>query len=360
MGTFGRETRNTCCAQAPLDGETLRRRPRFSQELQAQAGGRKDSDATVHALGHLHDADASQGWRLRRPVNEVCFSNSCGAASGDISRPCNGLFERRLRGASVTTNTAFGSPRPSVRAMNSGLELLDIDACCRRRRLSPTSACQDDGALQGRAFFDQSYLAECYAELLGRPVRSRWQPHQSLLEEYGGAEAVEDTISTSAFGGQGHEPSTEVRQVLRALLPTSGEIDIPQEMVARLGVLAEFAECLESGHKSCHRPGGFKVVSPPSLPDMEAEEQAEACDSGPPFPTLLQAAAHSRGKSARERTALQGKLENESACERQLSMALSASQISDGNSPKAHLAQRRKAFNVTVSGGGRDAWKMIS
>lgn len=360
MGTFGRDTRITCCLRTPLDGEMLRRRPRSPQELQAPGGGRTDCEATVHALGHLHDADARHDRRLRRSVNKACFSNSCGAASGDISRPCNDLSERRLRGAPVTATKACGSQRPSVRAISSGLELLDIDACCRRRRLSPASACPDDGALQGRAFFDQSYLAECYAELLGRPVRSPWQPHQGSLEEYNGEEAVEDSISASASVEQGHEPSAQVRQVLKALLPTSEEIDIPQEMVARLEVLADLAESVELGHKSRDRPGRFKAVSPLSLPAMETEKQAEACDSRPPFPTLLQAAAHSRGESARERTAFQGKLENESACERQLSMALSASQISDENSSKAHLAQRRKAFNVTISGGGRDAWKMIS
>eukprot|EP00930_Biecheleria_cincta_P001904 TRINITY_DN102988_c0_g1_i1.p1 TRINITY_DN102988_c0_g1~~TRINITY_DN102988_c0_g1_i1.p1 ORF type:complete len:409 (+),score=60.47 TRINITY_DN102988_c0_g1_i1:133-1227(+) len=364
MVTFGRDKRNTFCAQIRMGGEMLGRRTGISPELQGLAGGRMDCEATVHALGHLHDVDAGSGRRLRRSVNKACFSNSCGAASGDIPRSCTGLSERRLRGVPVTTNAAFGSPRPSVLAVSSGLEALDIDACSRRRRLSPSSARRDDGALQGRAFFDQCYLAECYAELLGRAVRSPWQPHQRLLPEYGGEEVVEDIMSTSACGEQGHEPSAEVRQVLRALLPACGEIDIPQETIARLEVLAELAESVESGHKSRDRLARFNAASPPSSPDMEAEEQAATCNSGPPFPTLLRAKTHaggkSGGKSAREGIALKGKPENEAACERQLSMTPSASQILEGSSRKARLAQRRKAFNVIVRGGGRDAWNMIS
>lgn len=138
-----------------------------------------------------------------------CTAMAYGATSLDIARPCGPCAsERRLRSTCMPTvpDGAFGSSSPSMLAVNSGLEAFDIDACCRRRRLSPASARQEDGALHGRAFFDYIYHARRYAELLGRPVLSPQRVQRSLLEGYPNAlhtscqgdDIDEDVVSTSA------------------------------------------------------------------------------------------------------------------------------------------------------------------
>lgn len=264
---------------------------------------------------------------------------------------------------------AFGSSTPSMLAVNSGLEAFDIDACCRRRRLSLASARQDDGALHGRAFFDQIYHARRYAELLGRPVLSPQRVQHSLLEEYPSALHTfcdgdvidEDYVSTSTSGEQCHQPSSQVCQVLRALLPASGEIHIPVEMVSRLETLVGLAERVESGHRLLNH----LEPSPPGLSAMELDAHTESCTFELAFPTLLQTATNESCKSICTLTNSYTNLEKKrpsarQICELSTASQTTASQTLSASSGKERVAaQRRKGFNVTVRGGGRAAWKMI-
>lgn len=321
MTSFSHARRTTCLAEVPCDGETLA--------------------------------------RLRRSVDKSSFSDSFGVASGAIARPCNGLSEKRLRGAPVIADGAFGNLRPSALAVNGSLETLDIDACRRRGRPAPPSTRADDGALQGRAFFDQVYHAERYANLLGRAVISPRCLEQNLLEgpsdlsmfRDGKEDNDDDDMSTSANEEQGHEPSPEVRQVLKALLPASGEIDVPMKMAARLEELAEIADRVKSGRKLREHLDNFYSPSP------GLQVQSEACLPEPPYPTLLRPAFSGGGKSTAQFIDHAGKRE---PSKRQCSESSIVSSASFHSSAKdRQAAERRKAFNVVVSGGGRAGWKMI-
>lgn len=152
-----------------------------------------------------------------------------------------------------------------------------------------------------------------------------------------------------------------MRQVLKALLPASGEIDIPLGMVSRLETLVGLAERVESGH----RLRNHLEPSPPGLSAIEVEAHNESCTFEPAFPTLLQTATSGTGKSTCAMTDLDVKLEKKQPSERQiceLSTAsyTTASQTLSASSAKERLAaQRRKGFNMTVRGGGHAAWKMI-
>lgn len=302
----------------------------------------------------------------------AAFSYASRAISFDV--PCDGEMLGRRRqtsselhsraGASVTASLSFGSSTPSMLAVNSGLEALDIDACCRRRRRSPASPRDDDGALQGRAFFDHIYHAKRYAELLGRPVISSRHPVQSLLENHLPlpiwCEGDEDDGSTSAPEEQGHEPSPHVRQVLKALLPSSGEIEIPMKMVARLETLVGLAERVDSGRRLLGRLDGSYMPAAPSSPEENSQVQPEASTPESPYPTLLNAAPNGGGKSTDKFVDLAGKLENKEPSEMQFSEASTATPESSQSSTKDQLAaQRRTAFKVVVQGGDRAAWRMI-
>jgi len=267
-------------------------------------------------------------------------------------------------GAPVTASQSFGRSTPSMIAVNSGLETLDIDACCRRRRLSPAPPREDDGALQGRAFFDQIYHAKRYAELLGRPVIASRRPDQSILENHLGlpiwCEGDEDDVSTSESEEQGHEPSPHVRQVLKALLPSSGEIEIPMKMVARLETLVGLAERVDSGRRLLDRLDGSFMPAAQSLPEENSQMEPEASTPESLYPTLLTAAANARGKSTEKFIDHAGKLESKEPSEVQFSEASTATPESCQSSTKEQLdAQRRTAFKVVVQGGGRAAWKTI-
>lgn len=219
-------------------------------------------------------------------------------------------------------------------------------------------------------FFDQIYHARRYAELLGRPVLSPQRVQHSLLEEYPSAlhtfcegdDIDEDDVSMSASREQCHQLSCQVRQVLKALLPASGEIDIPEEMVSRLETLVGLAERVESGH----RLRNHLELSPIGLSAMEVEAQTQSCTFEPAFPTLLQTATNGSCKSDCTLTDLDMKLEKKRPSARQIcelstaSQTTTSSQTLSASSAKERLAaQRRKGFNVTVRGGGRAAWKMI-
>lgn len=367
MANFSRASRNICCAEVPFDGEILARRRCTSSELRSPAGGRTDYEVAMRAFGHRQDIDAGCGRRLRRSVGKSPFSDRCGVASGAIARSCNGLSERRLRGAPVMTDGAFGNLRPSTLAVNGGLETLDIDACCRRGRPAPPLTREDDGALQGRAFFDQVYHAERYAELLGRTVISPRCPEQNLLKGpsdlpmfcYGEEDGDDDDVNTSACEMQGHEPSPEVRQVLKALLPASGEIDVPMKMAARLETLAGIADRVKSGRQLREHLDNF-YSSSPGLPEMKQQVHTEACLSEPPFPTLLRAASSGCGKPTAQSIDHAGKRGDKEPPERQVSESSIVSLASFHGSVKERLAtQRRKAFNMVIQGGGRAGWKMI-
>jgi hypothetical protein len=249
-------------------------------------------------------------------------------------------------------------------AVNSGLETLDIDACCRRRRLSPAPPRDDDGALQGRAFFDQIYHAKRYAELLGRPVIASRRPEQSLLETHLGlpiwCDGDEDDVSSSASEEQGHEPSPHVRQVLKALLPSSGEIEIPMKMVARLESLVELAERVNSGRRLLDRIDGSYMPAAPSSPEENSQVEPEASTPESLYPTLLTVASNAGGKSTDKFVDRAGKLDSKEPSEVQFSETSTATPESSQSSIKEQLAaQRRTAFNVVVQGGGRSAWKTI-
>eukprot|EP00930_Biecheleria_cincta_P045149 TRINITY_DN31122_c0_g1_i1.p1 TRINITY_DN31122_c0_g1~~TRINITY_DN31122_c0_g1_i1.p1 ORF type:complete len:365 (+),score=64.59 TRINITY_DN31122_c0_g1_i1:90-1184(+) len=352
-------------SDVPIDGEMVGRQRQTSSELQSRAAGdRATYEMTMRAFGCPHDVDAGCGCRLQQAADKASFSDSCGVASVDIARRCGGLSERRLRGEPVTAGGPFGSPTLSMLAVNSGLEALDIDACCRRRRLSPTSAREDDGALQGRAFFDHIYHAKRYAELLGRPVISSRRPDQSLLKTHLDlpmwCEGDEDDVSTSAFEEQCHEPSPEVRQVLKALLPSSGEIAIPMKMVARLETLVGLAERVDSGRRLLDHLDCSYMPTSPSSPQENSQVQPEASVSESLYPTLLKVAPSGGGKSAEKFIACAGKLGNELHSEVQFSEASTVPPESSQSSIRDQFAaQRRAAFNVVVQGGGRAAWKMI-
>lgn len=268
-------------------------------------------------------------------------------------------------GAPMTASQSFGSSTPSMLAVNSGLETLDIDACCRRRRLSPAPPREDDGALQGRAFFDQICHAKRYAELLGRPVIASRRPEQSLLENHLGlpiwCEGDEDDVSTSASEEQGLEPSPHVRQVLKALLPSSGEIEIPIKMVARLETLVGLAERVDSGRRLLDRLDGSYMPAAPSLPEENSQVKPEASLPESFYPTLLTgAASNAGGKSTEKNIDHEGKLESKEPLEVQFSEGSTATPESSQSSTKEQLAaQRRTAFKVVVEGGGRAAWKTI-
>lgn len=364
MASFAYDNFASRCAEDPADGEMPSRRRQTSSQLQSRAGGHSNYEMTMHAFGCPHDIDAERGRRLRQSADKTSCGH--GAASADIARRGIGLSERRLRGAPFTADGSFGCLRPSMLAVNSGLEAFDIDACCRHRRLSPAAAREDDGDLKGRAFFDHIYHAERYAELLGRPVVSSRRREQSLLENPDALpmwwEGDEDDASTSASGEQDHEPSPEVRQVLKALLPASGEIDIPMKMVARLETLVGLAERVDAGRRlldrlDCSHMSTPRTATPPSSPEMNSQGQPETSASEPIYPTLLRAASHEGGKST---TIHADKGDNKEPSEGKFSEASTASpESSQSNTMDKIASQRRKGFNAVVQGGGRAAWSMI-
>lgn len=302
----------------------------------------------------------------------AAFSYASRATTFDVPSDGEMLGRRRQTsselysrtGASVTAIPPFGSSTPSMLAVSSGLEALDIDACCRRRRLQPASPREDDGALQGRAFFDQIYHAKRYAELLGRPVISSQHPVRSLLENHLASpmwcDGGEDDGSTSASEEHGDEPSPHVRQVLKALLPSSGEIEIPMKIVARLETLVGLAERVDSGRRLLDRLDASYMQSAPSSPGENSQVQPEASTPELLYPTLLNAAPNGGGKSTEKFFEHSEELENQEPLEVQFSDTSTTAPESSQSSIKEQLAaQRRKAFKVVVQGGGRAAWKMI-
>lgn len=393
--SFGNALRETSCTDIPADGEVLGKRLRRAQSLEpcsALVGGRRaDSEMAMHVFGIIPNVDASRR-RLRQP-NTAAWDNAFGAASGTVGPEarCFGMPERRIRRA--TAPPGCGSPSPS---MLSSLEAIDIDCCNRLRRCSPITH-QDDSDLRGRAFFDQIWNADRYAELIGRPMTTPRPVLQELLSLHerlalawdteflrtkDSVDTAPDDASTAASSvnrpsAEDPQPSLRIRRMLESLMPCHGAPEIPLEVVGRLETLVEMEEALRGNKqrlsqalRSPDQHNGLAAAFEPGTPPEILEATAAAAgarqghEAEAQMPTLLRAAAKLAGVEPGSDLFPKGDLKPSSGPSRPpATPQKSASSHDPASQSSSQLAKeqaallRRKGFNLSLAKGG---WNVMS
>jgi len=315
--SFGGAIRATSCSEVPRDGEALGRSRAQSAEPQVL---RSDSELAISAWGGVQDVDSLRH-RRARPCASV-WENAFGAASGTVGPEASlfgsrwrGLPERLLRRPAATPRDGdFGCSRSSSQLNSSCLEAIDIDSCRRRRHSEGPVAPKDDGDWHGRAFFDNIWRADRYAELISR--KSKPKPPQELLTvderrnlawdfEEAAKDGTEspptDDASTTASEddacskirlalkeAQHTPPSLRVRRMLETILPRHGAPNIPLEVVRRLEILAELEESQvkpRSRHRSPkRRPSTASAQSMQSTPGTGGTWAGSTAPSTPGTP----------------------------------------------------------------------------